>query len=368
MWYRAAQTIREIGEDRWDVVAGGEILMTHRWQRVLEASRRSYHPHYLLLEDLQGPRAAVVLSTSDAFGRSGWQEALLRRLTVQISAPFCARHCGIALQPGTALADVLPTLERAFGTLYRRRGHVLLSASNVSERDLPVWRAQGYLALRQRSTTILDVPTASYEQYLAGLQGRDRRELGRIKRRGAQQGVSFAHGPLAGDGDQLYPLVREVYARHRTPMVFTSELFAALEREMPGEVMVFRGYVQGRLAAMLLSLMHRPMLSVPVGGMRYDLAYPNHLYFLLTDEMVRWSIAHGFQRIYGGITNEQQKGRHGFRTQARWFCFRASPRPLHRALTAAVPRAQCLVALRPSPASAGATASGTSAHATCAGI
>ena len=42
--------------------------------------------------------------------------------------------------------------------------------------------------------------------------------------------------------------------------------------------------------------------------------------------------ARGVRRIYGGLSNEQQKARHGFQPVARWYCARAHPGFLNRAL------------------------------------
>jgi hypothetical protein len=55
--------------------------------------------------------------------------------------------------------------------------------------------------------------------------------------------------------------------------------------------------------------------------------------------VIAWSITHGFRRINAGMTNEDQKSRHGFQPRERWFCCRATPRPLHAALRVALPLA-----------------------------
>jgi hypothetical protein len=74
----------------------------------------------------------------------------------------------------------------------------------------------------------------------------------------------------------------------------------------------------------------------PAAGLHYELARPSSLYFVMLDHLIRWSIGKGMRRVYGGMTNEEQKARHGFHPQARWFCMRAHPGLLNGALALAV--------------------------------
>ena len=54
---RFARSIREFGEDEWDAVAAADLVMSHRWHRVMEASRPNYRPRYALVEDRRGESA-----------------------------------------------------------------------------------------------------------------------------------------------------------------------------------------------------------------------------------------------------------------------------------------------------------------------
>jgi predicted N-acyltransferase len=340
--YRVAHTIHELAEDRWDAAAGSDLLMTHRWQRVMEAGAEGHRPWYVLVEDARGPLAAAVAHRAPlAGGRAprGWPVAVLRRLTVVLSAPLSAAHCGLAVRPGGALAEALPHVERALAGLGRRDGRPVLAVNNVDQDALPVWRARGYLALPRPPEMVLDLgePLPTYEEYFERLPSRHRHELRRNRRRGEARGVRIAHGPVAGRGKQLHPLLREVFAHHggaAEAPPFTPALFDALEREMPGEAVVVDGSVGGQPAGFLLCVVRGDTLDGPLLGMRYDLARPSGLYFLLVDEAVRLALRHGVRRIHGGVTNEAQKARHGFRPRPRWLCLKARPGPLHALLAA----------------------------------
>jgi hypothetical protein len=82
------------------------------------------------------------------------------------------------------------------------------------------------------------------------------------------------------------------------------------------------------------------------------------LYFLLIDEMIRWSIAQGYRQIFGGLWNYPEKQRFGFQLQPRWLCLRANAGPLNALLSGAFPLAQRVFARKPAAAaqSAGASA------------
>jgi predicted N-acyltransferase len=341
-----AHSILEYPEDRWDALAGDELGLTHRWQRAMERCRRNYRPRYVLIEDRQGPLAAAIMDTSAPFGRTGWREALLGRSTLVLGAPFSSLHCGVALRTGLTHGEALPALERALGAVCLRERRPLLCVSSVLDADLSSWRARGFRASPQSPGMVLDLTTSSYEAYSAGLLTKDRTDLRRMWRRGEALAVTITHGPPAGDRHQLYALLCEVYARHGTPaeaLPFTPDLLDTLERELPGELIYFRGSVQGTLAGFGLCIKVGTRLWWPLIGLRYDLARPSYLYFLMFDEVIRWSIQHGVRRIYAGLTKEREKQKHGFQRQERWFCYRVAPRPVNNLLTVALPLAQRLI-------------------------
>ncbi len=342
-----ARSIAEFDPACWDALAGGEVSLTHAWQRVMEAGRMSYRPFYVLLRDGQGPLASAVVSSSESFGNRGWRGWFLQHLPLVVRGPLSSASCGIGLRPGTDLATVLPELSHTLGKLCRQNFRPMWGVSNVAKADLPFWQASGFMAWAQWAHVVLDLPP-DYEAYLAQFSATRRRAIRRLHKRSEQLAVRFTHGPLAGEEEQLYALYTQVVASHNTPlkvMPITPTFFSALRREMFDAVQLFKGFVGDELAGYLLCLHYGTTLWGLVVGLHYELSRPANLYFALMDEMIRWGCAHGIQRIYGGMTSEQEKQKHGFGVQERWFCYRAHPRPLHRLLKAAA----SLVPRRPPP-------------------
>src|SRR6185503_13546477 len=101
---------------------------------------------------------------------------------------------GLALRRGVSLPAILPALERVLDAACWRERRLLLGVGNVASGELPTWRARGYAASPQSPDMILELPGEGYEAYLDGLTKKDRAELRRIRRRGAELGVTFGLG------------------------------------------------------------------------------------------------------------------------------------------------------------------------------
>jgi len=343
--YRIAHSIHEFDEACWDAVTSSEPAMTHRWQRMVEAGWSHYRPRYLLLQDSQGPLAVVIADATQSFGYTGWRKWLFQRSVLILQGPFSATECGVMIRPGAALATGLSRLEPALRELGRQAKRPLLGIANVATSDLPLWQARRFFASAQSPNTVLDLPP-TYERYLEVLPAQDRTKICRTRRRAERFGVSFEHGAPAGESEQLHALIGQVSARHQVPdraTLYTGALIAALEREMADEIIVFRGFVEGTFAGHLLCLTSGQRLWWLATGLHYELAHPSYLYFLLMDEMIRWSIEHGIRRIYGGLTSEREKQKHGFRPYERWFCYCAVSPTLNNGLALALPFVQRLM-------------------------
>ena len=329
-----ANAIRDLDEQTWDGLAGDQLVMTHRWQRVMEVSRTNYQPRYIMASDDRGPLLALVANTVEPFGRRGWREAVLQRLSVVVGAPYSSQHCGFVLRSGTALAEALPMVERVLASLCWREQRLLAAVANVADPDVHHWRGRGFAARAQTVSMVLDLPD-SYDGYLGGLSTRDRKELRRIRRRAADHGATVACEPLRGPETGLFEMFADVCRRNApvaSALPFTPALFPALGRELGSQAVVFRGRVDGRPAGFFTCFVQGRTLLASLAGLRDDLARPSALYFLLLDEMIQWSLRHGIRHIHGGLSNEAQKRRHGFRPRSRWFCVKAQPAVLNRAL------------------------------------
>jgi len=337
--YQLAHSITEIAPAEWDAVVGAELTMSHRWLRVVEQTWQHCQSLYVLFRNGEEAIAVAVANRETPFHRASKAGSLLTRCMFFVTPPFSSTGCGVLTRPGVELAQVLPQVVPILERIMWHERRPLLVISNLPGQDLPVWQTQAFAPSAQPCLSILDLP-ASYADYLQTLDKKDRAELRRIRRRAAEQQVTFQQGPLNGDGEAIYPLLRTVFDQHATPIPFTPAFFTRLEQVMPDEVMLFKGFVSGQLAGVSFCLRHAQTLWWPMVGLDYALARPTYLYFLLIDEMVQWSIQQGIQRIYGGTTAEQEKRKHGFYQQERWLGYHAQPAVLNHVIKFALPLAQ----------------------------
>lgn len=142
--------------------------MTHRWLRATEACGRFYQPCYLLLENDDGPCAAVLLNTSVAYQKKyGWLGWLYQHFSLVIRSPFSSL-CSVVVRPGVSLETVMPQLNAAFNQLSSHEKRLLITVGNVRTADLPSWQKAGFQATPKSGVSIIDLP-ATYEEYLASL-------------------------------------------------------------------------------------------------------------------------------------------------------------------------------------------------------
>lgn len=341
MIYTETDSIREVDPQRWDALGGQVASMSHRWLRAVEAHWPAYRSHYVLVEDEQGPYLAIVANTAANSGNMGWLGWWYQHLSLPVSLPFSSM-CGAMVRPGVPLEVAMPQLEKTLEQLCRRSRRLFITLENVATVDLPAWQQAGFFSSPQLEVNVLDLP-ATYELYVESLSPKNRSELRRVRKRATESGVRLEVGPLADDSEQIYSLLTEVFAQHGTTMPFPSRFLGGLDREMPGEVQFVRGYVGDTLAGVSLCLLNGPTLWWPMAGLRYEIARPTYLYFLLMDEMIRWSIEHGIQRIWGGKTADREKQRHGFHLEERWLCYRSTVPLLNRLLAVSLPRVQRLL-------------------------
>jgi predicted N-acyltransferase len=333
------RSIREFAEDDWDLVAGSELMMSHRWHRVMEACRRDYRPRYALIADERGPLAVAASAASSPIASpGGWRDRLVSSLTLTFGAPFSAAASGVSVRADTTLTDALPIIEPALRELCWRERRVLLGLTNIKSDELLAVRQRGFVTVPRPPTMVLDLESAAYKAYLSGLRKDDRAELRRARRRAEEHGVVLQSRPVDAASQGLFPLFAEVCARHgiapdKVPI--SDELFPALCREMPDDAFVISGFVHDQPAGFVLCFGQRDTLLAPMVGLRYDLSLPSCLYAVLIDEIVRVGLQRSVKRIYLGIGNERQKQRHGFVAQARWACIRTSLGPFNFALEAA---------------------------------
>lgn len=332
-----ACSILEIDEVGWDLVTNGVLQMSHRWLRVVESCWRYYKPRYLLLENDDGPYAAILANTAVAvekeFGLIGW---LYQRSSLVVRSPFSSL-CSVMVRSDIALDAVMPEINTIFNQLCRQEKRLMIAVGNVDNANVSNWKNAGYMVAPKSGVSIIELPE-TYNDYLKSLRSKDRKEIRRVRKKAAEYNIRLETGKLGDDPEEIYALLCEVYANHgvlKDDMPFSSQFLVSLAQEMPEDVLLIRSYVGDRLVGVSLNLLDGSRLLVLMMGLYYEIARPSLLYFVLMDELIRLGIELGFRQVYIGRTNEKEKRKHGFQLDDRWICYRSNIQPLNRLLRVA---------------------------------
>ncbi len=334
MDYRICYSVDAIDTEAWDRLADDCLVMHTSWLRLIEKVWRDQQRCYIMLYDAAGCAAIITGSLNATFSRVGVREKILKRSSVVLSAPYSSNNPGILLRSDVSFERILPYFQRAMAELCWRKQRLVYAISNVPDSDIEPLRRYGFSMSEQPVFSILHLrPGITYDEYLAELPSKDRAEIRRIRRRAVENEITFDHGPLRpGESEELYPLLLQVYARHghtEETMPFGPDMLAGWDREQPGHLFIFRGYVKGKLEGILCCTRQGDTVWWPMAGLNYAVSRQTYLYFVLMDEMIRWYIDQHVTTIYGGLTNEKEKSGHGFQQETRWFCYRAHPAPLN---------------------------------------
>lgn len=341
MRYQIERSIRDFAPRSWDAASGGKLMMSHAWLRCMEDIQKRSSPLYALVSDDAGPLAALAvpyLTTIEPLRILGGPRlaGAVARLVLLATVPFYGEASGLSVRAGVTLEAALPALEPSLRAICRKARRMILAVANVPRGELPAWRALEFQDYELPPGSRLKL-SGNYSSYLELLNGRDRRELARMRRVAEHGGTTFECVSGVEDPGVLYDLLCERYAHHgveRSEIELKPELFFCLKNDFPDDVVSFKAKVRGKLAGFMLGVRRRDELCLLFSGYRYELSRPNFVYFLLYDEAVRWSIEHGIRTIDAGSTMLSEKTRQGFEPVPRWVCWRAASRPVRTALSA----------------------------------
>jgi len=336
MWHsRVINTIYEIDESSWDNVAGGQPQLSHAWQRVTEASGRSYKPEYVLLFD-----DAELVAFAICPGVQSWQLAnpLARRLleasTLLSSSPTSTLHTGLAVRNDGREAQTLNALLDALrDNSYRRRRlfQALSSVNALSPPSLEQLAPHGFQSRALMDGTYLPICWTSFLDYRQSLGRKHNQEIRSYQRRAREMGVTVSRGrQFAAHGEQLYRLLLNVHRSHyppNTPFLIGPNVFEALQRERPPNTELILVSVEDQIVAFsLCQFGNGLMVFGPWLGLDYERSRDTYAYFLLYYEVIQAAMDYGCSNVYAGLGTYDIKGRLGFKTVPRYFCLRGRSR------------------------------------------
>jgi predicted N-acyltransferase len=306
------ESIDHIPATAWNALCGDRPFVDHRWLRMVERVLSDHQARYILLYRDGHLAAAAVGGLERRFEhpalqrRAGW---VLNRF------PYLRCSIPIALESGLIVGDgqVLELLAAVRGLARRERA--LLTAFGHLSPDSPAWptlRGGGCRELSRWWSTALPVTWSSFDDYLASRTTADRKEIGRLRRRAARDGISVEHGPLQpNDAPVLRSLIDNVLARHRAPDPYTRDFLRSASTILEGDLHVVQARQAGETVGCAVLVKSHGELLAKWAGMDYQKTHNSAAYHALLIECINLAIELGVQRLRLGATAYSTKQQFG---------------------------------------------------------
>jgi predicted N-acyltransferase len=306
------ESIDHIPAAVWNVLCGDRPFVDHRWLRMVERVLSDHQARYVLLHGDGQLAAAAVCGLERRFEhpalqrRAGW---VLNRF------PYLRCSIPIALETGLIVGDgqVLELLA-AVRRLARQERALLTTFAHLTP-DSPAWptlRGGGCRQLSRWWSTALPIRWASFDEYLASRSTADRKEIGRLRRRAARDGISVDHGPLrTQDAPHLRALIDNVLARHQAPDPYARDFLQSASTILEGDLHVVQARQAGEPVGCAVLVKSQGELMAKWAGMDYQKTHNSAAYHALLIECINLAVELGVQRLRLGATAYSTKQQFG---------------------------------------------------------
>lgn len=264
-------------------------------------------PGYLYDLDIVGvrlPAAAHILQPL----RRVWPR-LLHVRTYELGSPTPLTNPFLVTDERLRAPAVHALIEAGIARAQRARAQFVL-VQNFPSLDLPAaqqLQALGFAPVPMLPTAIVDLPYASFDEYLGAMRAQYRRRARQAFKRSSELRIEHLEH-FRDHADELARLWRLIYDRaiEVRREILPAGFFAAVsELEESSVLLARRG--DGSIAAFALLLADRPWLSFLHCGFDAEAARSEGAYFRLLYEIVRVAIEQGFEQVELGMTTLQPK-------------------------------------------------------------
>lgn len=317
----------QVDAELWNAAFSGQCLDARYYSIVEEAFRGQYDFRYAILRNERDGRAAVapfffvdqeITAGLPGRFRPAWISHLLK---IKMAVIGCAVGEGRLDSPEPWAVEALA--EAVEGCARDAHAGIVLWKDFPAEYRAVLARLErrGYKRVASMPAATLDIPFASFDQYLQRKVGRGFRSNLRRKLRDSGR-LGRLNLEVVSDVtpylDAILPLYLETYERSRFRFEkLNQQYFSLLGRRMPERTRYFLWRQDERILAFALCLIHQGVLYYLNIGLDYKIALDRHLYYVVWRDLVSWAIDAGLTRIETGPLNYEAKFRLGFRLAPR---------------------------------------------------
>lgn len=335
-------SIADLPAAAWDALTGGNIYLSHRWLRVVEADSRP-PPAYLAawsddgllagglpayrLEQPPGNHladpAAVIAGQP---GAAGWYPAVLGGARIGYASSILVSPA----LPRDGQAETCQALLDALAGHAAGTGCGSASLLYLDQRGAAQLAClPGWPLVFSSAEAVLDVSWDSFEEYLAGLTRHRRANVRSDLRHFAGSGLAARTVPLREVAEQAAPLAVNVQLKygHQSSVARQVRFFGDCAAQLGDDALVFGCFAGARLAGFGLAFRWQDTLYVRSAGFDYGaLPRMGEHFAVMYYEPIRYAIEHGLARVHFGTESFAAKVQRGCALRPLWSaCWRGEP-------------------------------------------
>ncbi len=364
---RVVDRIADVDAGLWDACAGGSgepynPFMDHRFLLALEESgsaspKTGWAPAHIVLETGDGEIAGLAPcylkshsqgeyvfdhAFADAYERAGGSYYP----KLQVAVPFTpATGPRLLVRPGHDREETTAALASALRGLMRQTGASSIHVTFASEAEQRLLAASGFEERIDRQFHWRNEGYGSYDDFLAALASRKRKQLKRERRDALANGISIRHVTGAeiseADWDAFFAFYMDTGARKWGRPYLNRRFFSLIGAAMPERILLVFAERDGRPIAGALNFIGGDALYG-----RYWGAIEEHpfLHFeVCYHQAIDAAIARGLSRVEAGAQGEHKLAR-GYRPVTTYSAHAFADRGLARAVSDYLERERLYVA------------------------
>lgn len=284
-------TKAELLPAEWDEVTRDNIYLQRNFLAFIEKSERDYEPVYYLFYDGERLDSVFVSHT-----RKGYNLGMFTKIDIKIKVtliylPMCVTASGLVTGK---------LKELVFETIRRIKGYKMIL-------NLPGGDVKGFATGLTCPKCILDLPFASFDDYLSALRSDYRNRVGKVFRKTAELDIRFIDNTTEFT-EELYGLYLNVLGNSRIRIETLSKEYFTEE-----QFRIFVAYEGEKPVGFTQLLPNGEELVFEFVGLDYACNAKMPVYHRMLYEIIKYGIEKGFKTIDFGQTADDTKLKLGCR-------------------------------------------------------